>query len=55
MEVGVGIIGLGNVGLGTLQILVENAKSIQEKLGFPLKVKAVCSRNLRQKKLPVFD
>ena len=26
MDVGVGIIGLGNVGLGTLQILAENAK-----------------------------
>ncbi len=55
MEVGVGIIGLGNVGLGTLQILGENAKSIQEKLGFPLKVKAVCSRNVQQKKLPPLD
>ncbi len=52
MDVGVGIVGLGNVGLGTLQILSENAKSIREKLGFPLKVKAVCSRNVEQKKLP---
>ena len=52
MEVGVGIVGLGNVGLGTLQILVENAKSITEKLGFPLRVRAVCSRNAQQKKLP---
>ncbi len=55
MEVGVGIVGLGNVGLGTLQILVENAKSIEEKLGFPLKVKAVCSRSVRQKTLPWID
>ncbi len=55
MEVGVGIVGLGNVGLGTLQILTENAKSIGEKLGFPLKVKAVCSRNVEQKKLPCSD
>jgi len=52
VDVGVGIVGLGNVGLGTLQILSENAKSIREKLGFPLKVKAVCSRNVEQKKLP---
>src|ERR1700761_8781122 len=52
MEVGVGIVGLGNVGLGALQILTENAKSISEKLGFPLRVKAVCSRNVKQKKLP---
>lgn len=55
MEVRVGIIGVGNVGFGALQILFENAKSIEEKLGFPLKVKAVCSRNLQQKKLPAFD
>jgi len=52
VEVTVGVIGLGNVGLGTLQILAENEKSIQEKLGFPLRVKAVCSRNVDQKKLP---
>lgn len=52
MEVGVGLVGLGNVGLGALQILTENAKSIGEKLGFPLRVKAVCSRNVKQKKLP---
>ncbi len=55
MEVTVGVIGLGNVGLGALQILSENAKSIREKLGFPLNLKAVCSRNVLQKKLPLFD
>jgi homoserine dehydrogenase len=52
LEVTVGIIGLGNVGAGALQILTENAGGIQEKLGFPLRVKAVCSRNVQQKKLP---
>ncbi len=51
MEVTVGLIGLGNVGQGTLQILTENAKSITEKLGFPLNVKAVCSRTIETKKL----
>ncbi len=55
MEVGVGLIGLGNVGLGALDILTENAKSIQEKLGFPLRVRAVCSRHIQSKKLPIFD
>jgi homoserine dehydrogenase len=53
VEVTVGVIGLGNVGLGALQILTENAARIGEKLGFPLKVKAVCSRSVHQKKLPV--
>ena len=49
MSVGVGIIGLGNVGLGALEILTENARSIEEKLGFPLHVKAVCSRTIQKK------
>ena len=52
-EVTVGIIGLGSVGLGTLAILTENAKSIEEKLGFPLRVRAVCSRSVHGKELPL--
>ncbi len=55
MEVGVGIVGVGNVGTGTLQILAENAHSIEEKLGFPLRVKAVCSRSIQSKSLPGLD
>ena len=55
-EVNVGIIGLGNVGSGTLAILTENAEQIALKLGFPLRVKAICSRSIRrQKKLPAPD
>jgi homoserine dehydrogenase len=54
VEVNVGIIGVGNVGSGTLQILAENAGRIREKLGFPLQVKSVCSRNVEQKTLPEF-
>jgi homoserine dehydrogenase len=55
MEVGVGIVGLGNVGSGTLQILTENARSIEEKLGFPLRVKVVCSRSVHKKSLGSLD
>src|SRR5450631_3162574 len=33
---------------------MENANGLQEKLGFPLRVKSVCSRSVRQKKLPAF-
>lgn len=47
--VNVGIIGLGNVGSGTVAILSENAGPIAQKLGFPLRVKAVCSRTLAMK------
>ena len=52
-EVNVGIIGLGNVGMGTLGILSENADQIALKLGFHLRVKALCSPSIRTKKLPV--
>lgn len=52
MEVGVGLVGLGNVGGGALQILQENSESIREKLGFRIKLKAVCSRSVYEKTLP---
>lgn len=41
-----GIVGLGNVGRGTLRILHDNAALIERKLGFPLVVKALCSRSV---------
>ena len=51
-DVHVGIIGLGNVGLGTLAILADNAEQIALKLGFNLKVQVVCSRTPELKELP---
>jgi Homoserine dehydrogenase len=51
-HVNVGIIGLGNVGMGALTILAENADQIELKLGFRLNVRAVCSRNVQTKQLP---
>jgi homoserine dehydrogenase len=51
-EVNVGIIGLGNVGMGTLGILTDNAEQIALKLGFRLRVKALCSPSIHAKKLP---
>ena len=50
--VNLGVVGLGNVGSGTLDILAENADQIALKLGFPLRVAAVCSRTVNGKKLP---
>lgn len=44
--------GLGNVGMGALTILADNAEQIALKLGFPLRVTAVCSRNVDAKRLP---
>ncbi|HUI77399.1 MAG TPA: homoserine dehydrogenase [Bryobacteraceae bacterium] len=51
-EVSVGLVGLGNVGSGTLAILAENADQIALKLGFRLKVAAVCSRSVETKTIP---
>ena len=51
-EVRVGIIGLGNVGSGTLAILADNADQIAVKLGFRMKVAAVCSRTVASKSIP---
>src|SRR6476659_9639603 len=51
--VNLGVVGLGNVGSGTLEILAENADQIALKLGFPLRVAAVCSRNVAGKKIPI--
>jgi len=51
-QVNVGIVGLGNVGSGTLAILAENADQIALKLGFRLQVAAVCSRSVHAKALP---
>jgi homoserine dehydrogenase len=51
-KVNVGIVGLGNVGMGTIAVLTENALQISTKLGFDLKIKAVCSRGVATKQLP---
>jgi homoserine dehydrogenase len=52
----VGIVGLGNVGSGALDVLAENARDIALKLGFPLHVRALCSRGIARKTFPpAFD
>src|SRR5579884_718103 len=51
-DVHVGVIGLGNVGSGALEILASNADQIALKLGFRLRVAAVCSRSVASKQLP---
>ena len=50
-QVNVGVVGLGNVGSGTLAILADNAGQIAQKCGFQVVVKAVCSRTVETKKL----
>jgi homoserine dehydrogenase len=51
-DVNVGIVGLGNVGSGTVTILAENADQIALKLGFRLKVKIVSSLDADTRVLP---
>src|SRR4051794_33995281 len=51
-EVNVGIVGLGNVGSSALAILAENGDQIALKLGYKLKVVAVCSRSVNSKNIP---
>ena len=51
-DVTVGIVGLGNIGGGTLEILARSAEEISRKLGFRLTVRAVCDRILESKTLP---
>ena len=51
-DVYAGIVGLGNVGSGTLAILAANSEQIALKLGFRLKVAAICSRSVDKVHLP---
>jgi len=51
-DVTVGVVGLGNIGTGTLRILADNADQIALKLGFRLKVRAVCDLLVDSKQLP---
>lgn len=48
----IGLAGVGNVGSGALQILLENQEQLAQKLGIPIRVAAVCSRSIHQKPLP---
>ncbi len=51
-QVNIGIVGVGNIGAGALTILAENSEQIDLKLGFRLRVTAVCDRRIEQKKVP---
>ena len=51
-DVNVGMVGLGNVGSGTVAILAENAEQIAQKLGFRLRVKIVSSLDADTRVLP---
>ncbi len=48
----VGVVGLGNVGSGTLSIVAGSTESLTEKLGFPLEITAICSPSVHTRELP---
>jgi len=50
-SLGVGIIGLGTVGTGTLKVFAEHQKEIQRRLGCELGLKVVCSRSVHKRDL----
>lgn len=51
-QVNVGIVGLGNIGSGTMTILAENAAQIALKLGFELRLTAACDLLIDSKQIP---
>ena len=48
----IGLVGAGNVGSGTLEILARNSEELRLKLGYPLVVTAVSSPTILTKNLP---
>src|SRR5687768_6652309 len=46
--IGVGILGCGVVGSGTIRTLQENAAAIERQLGARLEIRRVCVRNLEK-------
>ncbi|HUH00569.1 MAG TPA: homoserine dehydrogenase [Kofleriaceae bacterium] len=45
-EIGVGLLGLGNVGAGVVKLLEENARAIEARLGARVAVRAIAVRDL---------
>jgi homoserine dehydrogenase len=48
ISLGLGVIGLGNVGTGTLKVLAEHQPEIRRRLGCDLQLKVICSRRVHQ-------
>jgi homoserine dehydrogenase len=50
-EIGVGLLGLGNVGAGVVKLLAENAASIEARVGARLKVRGIAVRAVDKPRL----
>jgi homoserine dehydrogenase len=54
-EIGVALLGLGNVGAGVIQLLEDNAASIEARVGARLRVRAIAVRDVDKKRLVDVD
>jgi homoserine dehydrogenase len=54
-EIGVGLLGLGNVGAGVVKLLADNAASIQARLGAKVAVRAIAVREPDKRRLVDVD
>lgn len=54
-EIGVGLLGLGQVGAGVIKLLDENAAAIEARLGARMVVRAIAVRDLAKERLVAVD
>ncbi|GAB4513261.1 MAG: homoserine dehydrogenase [Haliangiales bacterium] len=54
-DIGVGLLGLGNVGSGVIKVLEDNAKAIGARLGAELQIRAVAVRDVDKERLVDID
>src|SRR6188472_1485220 len=54
-DIGVGLLGLGNVGAGVIKLLSDNAKSIESRIGARPVVRAIAVREKDKKRLVDVD
>lgn len=54
-EIGIALLGLGNVGLGTFQILQSHARDIERRLGAKIVVRHILVRDVRKERLVSVD
>jgi homoserine dehydrogenase len=54
-EIGVGLLGLGNVGAGVIKVIEDNARAIEARLGTHIRVRAIAVRDLNRARLVDVD
>src|SRR5690606_37264746 len=54
-EIGVGLLGLGNVGAGVVRLLADNERAIEARLGAKLVVKSAAVRDLERERRAAVD